>query len=610
MALQLGQLIYTNFDEVGFSTLSSAEIPLPIQKAFAARIVYQYWKAHRPRPGYQAVYLHQISPTEILFGWLYNDEADGLGQGYAPYFVCYYWAGVLKPAQLKALLSCLRIGPVALLDRHFLPESIDSVVITDPYRYRSARPGIAIPLEIQDQSARVLEQKEFLKVFVAIEPAAVDNRVRKPERRRFEQLEQPQSKHPSLEQSGLEMYPLRQSSRERRIKVAQSHDGAQSSAKAQGQLLLDKAQTEVTDSQIRQATLGKSFKLRVLGTLIILAVAVSSIYVLHLFSAMLGGDTAPESNLAKGVGQTKLTPSSAITPTSAIAAASRPLVLTQTLSGHTDAVWAVALSPDGRRLVSGGADHLIKIWDLQTGQVLSSLSGHTDAIRAIALSPDGQTLVSGSGDRTIKIWNLKTSKLTSTLEEVSPIWSVAFSPDGQTLVSGNGTGTLNFWQMSSGKLLYTIQGHTDLIFSVAVSPDGHTVATGSLDKTIKLWNLQTGKLLRTLPDPSVVRSVAFSPDGQTLASGSWDQTIKLWDWHKGTLLRQLVGHNDRIVTVAFADGQTLVSGSADRTIRRWNAQTGELLQTIDDSSNWILAIAVDSKEIVSGGKDMVIRVWK
>jgi WD40 repeat protein len=652
MPLQLGQLIHTNFDGAGCRTLSSAEVPLSVQKAFAARIVYPYWKADCPQsPGYRAVYLHQVSPTEVLFGWLYSDKAEGLGQGSVPCFICYYWVGSLKSVQLKALLTCLRIGPVALPDRESLPDSIASITIADPYRYRSARPGIAIPPAVEDQSDRVLRQKDVLQLFVAIDPTATDTSVRnselikKAELKQVEvkqvelkQVEQPEQspeqppEQPQLRQSsspaqtGLEAYHLKSLNREQRmtqkIEQAQDRDRALSPTKAQGQLLLDPAQTDSSDSPIRQAIAEKSFELRVISALILLAIAISSFYFLHLFSTVPGGKLAPGRKLAADSEPTKaaeqvkqaeqkakLTPTSAIAPPSSVST-SPDLALAQTLSGHTDAVWSVALSPDRQRLISGGADCTINLWDLQTGQVLSRLAGHTDVVRAIALSPDGQTVVSGSGDKTIKIWNLQTNELISTLEETSPVWSVALSPDGKTLVSGSGTGTLNFWQISSGELLYTIQGHRDRIFSVAVSPDGTTVATGSLDKTIKLWDLQTGKLLRTVSDPSAVRSVAFSPDGQTLASGSWDQTIKLWDWRTGTLRHQLVGHRDRIITVAFADDQTLVSGSADRTIKRWNVQTGELLQTIDDSSNWILAIAADSQEIVSGGKDKMIRVWK
>ena len=660
MALRLGQLIHTifdgtgfdgtgfdgtgfdgtGFDGTGFRTLSSAEVPLSIQKAFAARIVRQYWNVRPHSSDCQAVYLHQVSPTELLFGWLYNDEADGIRQEYAPYFVCYYWVGILNPMQLKSLLACLRIGPVALLDRHSLPESIESVVITDPYRYRSARPGIAIPPEVEEQSARLLEQGEVLQWCVAIDLAAKPpeetstlpsfasalavRAIVRSEPRSIEPIDYRSSEPFSPAKFSLGQSESRQLLEEAKTEAKREEAISQTNHQANYQ----------ANHQTKQASLAQSSRIRVLGTLLLLAVMVSGFYVIRLFSATLGGKLAPREKLvpeeklaprgklssggksaieeeqASAEQRAKLTPTSA-TSTVLPATVLPTLTLAQTLIGHTDAVWSVALSANGQRLFSSGADCMIKVWDLQTGQVVSTLSGHKDIIRSIALSPDGQTLVSGSGDKTIKIWNLQTNTLTSTLESTSPIWSVAFSRDGQTVVSGSNTGTLSFWQMSTGKLLHKVQGHTSRIFSVAVSPDGQTVATGSLDKTVKLWNFQTGKRLRTLLDPSAVRSVAFSPNGQTLASGSWDQTVKLWDWQNGTLLHKLVGHSDRVVAVAFTDnGETLVSGSTDTTIKRWSAHTGQLLQTIDDSPNWVLAIASNATEIVGGGKDKKLRIWR
>jgi WD40 repeat protein len=80
------------------------------------------------------------------------------------------------------------------------------------------------------------------------------------------------------------------------------------------------------------------------------------------------------------------------------------LTLLRTIRGDIGFVWSVALSADGRTLVSGGEDIRIKIWDMQTGKELGTLTGHTSTVFSVALSADGQTLVSGSSDGTIKIW--------------------------------------------------------------------------------------------------------------------------------------------------------------------------------------------------------------
>ncbi|MEZ2286042.1 protein kinase [Microcoleus sp.] len=246
--------------------------------------------------------------------------------------------------------------------------------------------------------------------------------------------------------------------------------------------------------------------------------------------------------------------------------------LVKTLTGHSDWVRSVAISPDGQTLVSGGGDNTIKIWNLATGNLIRTLSGHSSTVFSVAISPDGQTLVSGSVDKTIKIWNLATGNLIRTLSgHSSTVFSVAISPDGQTLVSGSYDNTIKIWNLATGNLIRTLSGHSYSVPDVAISPDGQTLVSGSVDDTIKIWNLATGNLIRTLSGHSYsVYSVAISPDGQTLVSGGGDNTIKIWNLATGNLIRTLSGHSNSVRSVAISpDGQTLVSGSDDKTIKIW-----------------------------------------
>ncbi|WP_333026526.1 MULTISPECIES: WD40 domain-containing protein [unclassified Microcoleus] len=95
---------------------------------------------------------------------------------------------------------------------------------------------------------------------------------------------------------------------------------------------------------------------------------------------------------------------------------------------------------------SGSADNIIKLWNLKTGQVIRTLTGHSDYVKSVAISPDGQILASGSGDNTIKLWNLKNGHTLFTLTGHSAINSVCFSPDGNTLVSGSNDGSIKIWR--------------------------------------------------------------------------------------------------------------------------------------------------------------------
>jgi WD40 repeat protein len=245
--------------------------------------------------------------------------------------------------------------------------------------------------------------------------------------------------------------------------------------------------------------------------------------------------------------------------------------LAQTLSGHSDWVNSVAISPDGRTLASGSHDKTIKIWNLATGEQIRTLSGHSYSVYSVAISPDGRTLASGSRDKTIKIWNLATGEQIRTLSGHSDwVNSVAISPDGRTLASGSEDNTIKIWNLATGEQIRTLSGHSSDVNSVAICPDGRTLASGSSDNTIKVWNLATGELIRTLSGHSDwVESVAISPDGRTLA-GSSDNTIKVWNLATGELIRTLSGHSDSVLSVAISpDGRTLASGSGDKTIKIW-----------------------------------------
>jgi eukaryotic-like serine/threonine-protein kinase len=297
------------------------------------------------------------------------------------------------------------------------------------------------------------------------------------------------------------------------------------------------------------------------------------------------------------------------------AAQVHPANQVQSFTGHSDTVWAVALSPDGQTLVSGGFDKTIRLWNRETGAVAQMLTGHTDAVRTVAVSRDGQTVASGSSDKTIKIWQLQTGELLHTLAGHSgPVWSVDISSNGQILASGSYDGTIKLWDVQTGELLRTLPDHYDSVWSVSLSPDGQTLASGSYDGTIKLWDVQTGALLRTLlGHTEAVRSVDISPNGQILASGSWDKTVKIWHLQTGALLHTLAGHADRVVSVALApSGQTVASGSLDRTIQLWDVEAGKPLQTLSGHSAWVVSVAFgfDETTLISGSKDRMVKVWQ
>jgi WD40 repeat protein len=289
----------------------------------------------------------------------------------------------------------------------------------------------------------------------------------------------------------------------------------------------------------------------------------------------------------------------------------------KTLTGHSDEVFSVAYSPDGRYLASGSIDQTIKIWEVATGKELRTLTGHSGGVFLVVYSPDGRYLASGSSDKTIKIWEVATGKELHTLTVYSDLYGadVVYSPDGRYLASRSDDKTIKIWEVATGKELRTLTGHSGPVLSVVYSPDGRYLASGGglRDNTIKIWQVATGKVLRTLTGHSDwVLSVVYSPDGRYLASGS-RQTIKIWQVATGKVLRTLTGHSDWVWSVVYSpDGRYLASGSWDKTIKIWEVATGKQLRTLTGHSEGVLSVVYspDGRYLASGSGDKTIKIWR
>ncbi len=284
------------------------------------------------------------------------------------------------------------------------------------------------------------------------------------------------------------------------------------------------------------------------------------------------------------------------------------------LRGHTDAVYAVAVTPDGKKVASGSEDETLKIWDLDSGQYLTTPKGHTGTIYNATVTPDGKKVVSGSQDRTLRIWDLDSGQCLATLEgHTESVFTVAVTPDGKKIVSGSVDNTLKIWDLDSGQCLATLEGHTESVLGVAVTPDGKKIVSGSRDKTLRTWDLDSGQCLATLEGHTrSVYSLAVTSDGKKIVSGSYDNTLRIWDLDSGQYLAILEGHTRTVRSLAITpDGKKVVSGSDDKALRIWDLDSGQCLTIFKGHTGGVNSIAVtpDGKKAISGADDKTIRIW-
>jgi WD40 repeat protein len=239
----------------------------------------------------------------------------------------------------------------------------------------------------------------------------------------------------------------------------------------------------------------------------------------------------------------------------------------------------VSFARYGDRIATSGADHAVYLWDTQTGELIKQVGEHTAALTSIALSQDGRYLVTGAGgnDRSERIWDVETGELLETLRgRVSPASPLVIAPDGSWLVAPTEPKFQRgaaLWQVPGGALIGTLGGHRGDVHDVTVSWDGRYVATGGADNTARIWDARTGDELHVLTaHAKPVRSVAFSPSGYRLATGSTDQTIRLWDATTGAPIKRITSRAGGIYDLAYSpDGRTLASGHGDGALRLWSA---------------------------------------
>jgi F-box/WD-40 domain protein MET30 len=307
------------------------------------------------------------------------------------------------------------------------------------------------------------------------------------------------------------------------------------------------------------------------------------------------------------------------------------------LESHTNGVTCLQFRDN--ILATGSYDSSIKIWDIESGEVIRTLTGHTLGIRCLQF--DDHQLASGSLDGSVKIWDWRSGQLIKTLGgPTKGVVSVHF--DGHYLCAGSMDCVIYVWNNIT-KRQSRLNGHTDFVNSVKVDAASRTVLSASDDCTVRLWDLETGQTLRVFeghvgPVQQVVALPhEFEMDESDLADyPNYDfdtDTDQDFDDVEDAITDHGVPRAPLATRARSNRGaatpppsltnthifpetpsrpnppQYILTGALDTTLRLWHVPTGRCLRTFFGHIEGIWALAADSLRAVSGAEDRTVKVW-
>jgi WD40 repeat protein/serine/threonine protein kinase len=285
---------------------------------------------------------------------------------------------------------------------------------------------------------------------------------------------------------------------------------------------------------------------------------------------------------------------------------------------HPNEIYGCDISPDGRFALSGCWDKIIRLWSIETGNLIRTFEGHSIQVDKVKFLTNGQKFLSAGGDKTLRLWDVASGECLQIYKgHTDTVECLAISPDEKFVISGSFDSSVRVWDIVSGTCLRVLETETNFIKAVEFVPDGSKVVVGcgsSDDKkaTLQYWDIARGECLHKFDDyHKSIWSLAISPDGSTVLAGDDSGQITLWDIRRGVSLFTLDGHRNEVFALAFSpNGRFFFSGGWD-FLRFWDLKNEKLLRdfTMNDCSVNCISVQKDGRHLLTGGSDMYIQLW-